>query len=83
MAWRCRLLTARRSQRGHAIAENGLSEELSVAPDTLVDFHTGEYASATAAVRPLAATDSVARAAWWKAPSLLCKFSSRATSPMT
>ena len=30
--------------------------------DTLVDFHTVEYASATAAVRPLAATDSVARA---------------------
>ena len=26
---------------------------------------------------------TVARAAWWKAPSLLCKFSSRATSPMT
>jgi len=33
MAWRCRFLTARRSQRGHAIA--------SAAPDTLLDFHTG------------------------------------------
>ena len=34
-------LTARRGQHGRAIAENGLSEELSGAPDTLVDFHTG------------------------------------------
>ena len=31
MAWRCRFLTARRSQHGHVIS----------APGTLVDFHTG------------------------------------------
>ena len=32
MAWRCWFLTARRGQHGRAIAENGLSEELSGAP---------------------------------------------------
>ena len=41
MAWRCRFLTARRSQDGRVIAEK-FSEELSGAPDALVDFHTGE-----------------------------------------
>ena len=40
MAWRCRFLTARRSQRGCIIAETRLNEELSGAPDALVDFHT-------------------------------------------
>ena len=40
MAWRCRFPTARRSQRGRVVAEKWLSEELSGAPDTLVDFHT-------------------------------------------
>jgi len=34
-------LTDRFSQHGHVIAEKGLGEELSGAPDTLVDFHTG------------------------------------------
>ena len=34
MAWRCRFLTARRSQDGRVIAEKW-------APDALVDFHTG------------------------------------------
>ena len=43
MAWRCRFLIARRSQRGHVIGDKGLSEELSGAPDTLIDFHTGQY----------------------------------------
>ena len=32
---------ARFGQHGRVFAENGLSEELSGAPDTLVDFHTG------------------------------------------
>ena len=41
MAWRCRFLAARPSQVGRVIAEKWLSEELSGAPDTLVDFHTG------------------------------------------
>ena len=41
MAWRCRFLTARRSQDGRVIAEKSFSEELSGAPDTLFDFHTG------------------------------------------
>ena len=41
MAWRCRFLTARQSQDGRVIAEK-FSEELSGAPDALVDFHTGE-----------------------------------------
>ncbi len=41
MAWRCRFLAARRSQRGRVIAEK-FSEEWSGAPDALVDFHTGE-----------------------------------------
>ena len=34
MGWRCRNLTARRSQHGRAIAER--------APDSLVDLRTGE-----------------------------------------
>ena len=38
---RCRFLTARQSQDGRVIAEK-FSEELSGAPDALVDFHTGE-----------------------------------------
>jgi hypothetical protein len=40
MAWRCPFLTARLSQDGRIIVEKWLSEELSGAPDTLVDFHT-------------------------------------------
>ena len=36
MAWRCRFLAARRSQHGRVIVEK-------CAPDTLVDFHTGEH----------------------------------------
>jgi hypothetical protein len=40
MAWRCRFLTARRSQHCHVIAENDLVKNYR-APDTLVDFHTG------------------------------------------
>ena len=40
MAWRCRFLAARPSQDGRVIAEKRLSEELSGAPDALVDFHT-------------------------------------------
>ena len=44
MAWRCRFLTT--SQRGHVVAEKGLSEELSGAPDALVDFHTGMHCRA-------------------------------------
>ena len=43
MAWRCRFLTARRSQHGRVIAEKGLSEELSGAPDTLIVLCTGMY----------------------------------------
>ena len=43
MAWRCRLLAARPSQDGRVIVEKRLSEELSGAPDALVDFHTGPY----------------------------------------
>ena len=39
IAWRCRCLTARRSQPGRVIAEKGLS-----ASDALVDFHTGRSA---------------------------------------
>ena len=42
MAWRCRFVTVRRSRHGRVIAEKRLSEELSGAPDTPVDFHTGE-----------------------------------------
>ena len=34
------VLTPRRSQHGSVIAEKCLSEELSGAPDALVDFHT-------------------------------------------
>ena len=60
MAWPCRFLTARRSQRGHVIAENGLSEELSGAPDTLVDFHTG----AASADKPVAEDKGFAIAPW-------------------
>ena len=41
MAWRCRFLADRPSQDGHVITEKWLSEELSGAPDALVDFHTG------------------------------------------
>ena len=41
--WRCRFVTTRRSQHGRVIAEKRLSEELSGAPDALVDFHTGPY----------------------------------------
>ena len=41
MAWRCRFLAARPSQDGRVVAEKRLSEELSGAPDALVDFHTG------------------------------------------
>jgi len=40
MAWRSRFLAARPSQDGHVVAEKWLSEELSGAPETLVDFHT-------------------------------------------
>ena len=40
-AWRCEFLTARPSQDGRVVAEKRLSEELSGAPDALVDFHTG------------------------------------------
>ena len=36
MAWRCRFLAAQPSQNGRVIAEKGLSEELSGAPDTLM-----------------------------------------------
>ena len=39
-AWRCEFLTARPSQDGRVVAEKRLSEELSGAPDALVDFHT-------------------------------------------
>ena len=35
-------LTARFSQHGRVLADKGLREELSGAPDTPVDFHTGE-----------------------------------------
>ena len=42
MAWRCRFLTAPPSQDGRVIAEKWLSEELSGAPDALVDFHTAQ-----------------------------------------
>ena len=45
MAWRCRFLAARPSQDGRVIAEKRLSEELSGAPDALVDFHTGAVGS--------------------------------------
>jgi len=41
MAWRCRFITARPSQDSRVIAEKRLSEELSGAPDALVDFYTG------------------------------------------
>jgi hypothetical protein len=44
MAWRCRFLAARPSQDGRVITEKWLSEELSGAPDTLFDFHTGSCA---------------------------------------
>ena len=44
MAWRCRFLATRPSQDGRIIAEKGLGEELSGAPDTLVDFHTARRA---------------------------------------
>ena len=44
-AWRCRFLTARRSQDARVIAEKWLSEELSGAPDKLVDFRTGRRVS--------------------------------------
>jgi hypothetical protein len=40
-AWRCRFFTARPNQDGRVIAEKCLSEELSGAPHSLVDFHTG------------------------------------------
>ena len=40
MAWRCRFLADRPSQDGHVITEKWLSEELSGAPDALVEFHT-------------------------------------------
>ena len=43
MAWRCRFLAARQSQDGRVIAEKCLSEELSGAPDALVDLHTAAY----------------------------------------
>ena len=36
-------ITARSSHHGRVLAEKGLSEELSGAPDTLVDFHTGAF----------------------------------------
>jgi hypothetical protein len=45
MAWRCRFLAARPSEDGRAIAEKRLSEELSGAPDALVDFHTASSAT--------------------------------------
>ena len=39
IAWRCRCLTARRSQHGRIVAEKGLCGELSGAPDSLFDAH--------------------------------------------
>ena len=52
MAWRCRFLTAQRSQHGSVIAEKSLSEELSGAPNALVDFHTGHGVEADPGARP-------------------------------
>ena len=54
MAWRCRFLTARRSQDGRVIAAN--------APDALVDVHTGLDAKLTGPVaeRALAQTQQLA-----------------------
>ena len=80
MAWRCRFLAARRSQHGRVIAEKRLSEELSGAPDALVDFHTGQDSLPT--VVPFFHQNSLARLLpFWKShefcPTGLCPFSAK------
>ena len=59
MAWRCRFLTARRSQRGHVIAEK-------CAPDTLVDFHTGTGPEHSVQVRDAVRAAGVPLLVWGK-----------------
>ena len=55
-------LMAQRSQRGHVVAEKGLREELSGAPDALVDFHAGlRTRSAVARRRQLCGNQPVCR----------------------
>ena len=50
MAWPWGSLNARCGQHGRVFAENGLSEELSGAPDSLVDLRTGEKCEGVAPV---------------------------------